>query len=343
MDAIMKAQSKLVPEMMELMQQRYRMLKLVKMAGPIGRRTIGQMAGLSERETRTIIDMLRTQDLIHIEKKGTSITAEGVRVLAALESAMDDWSGRSVLAAKLTDMLGIHAVHVVSGNCDTDSTSKSLLGMEAAKQFIANIGDGKIVAVTGGSTMASIPHHIDMNNANDLLFIAARGGVGDDIGLQANVIAASFAEACGGSYSTFYYPETLSEEAHEAFKKEPSVLKMLGLYETTDCVLHGIGDAQTMATLRNSAVEERQVLEEKGAKGEAFGYYFDSQGNIVHRIRTIGIRTDHLEGIPLIISVAGGSSKAEAILAYMASAPKQSILVTDEGAANEMLKILINS
>ena len=338
----MEAQSKLVPEMMELMQQRYRMLRLVKMAGPIGRRTIGQMAGLSERETRTIIDLLRAQNLIHIEKKGTTITAEGVRVLVALESAMDDWSGRSVLANKLTQMLGIQAVHVVSGNCDTDSTSKSLLGMEAAKQFIAHIGDGKVVAVTGGSTMASIPHYIDMVNANDLLFIAARGGVGDDIGLQANVIAASFAEACGGSYSTFYYPESLSEEAHEAFKKEPSVLKMLDLYETADCVLHGIGDAQTMASLRNTANDEQQMLMDKGAKGEAFGYYFDSEGNIVHRIRTVGIQTSHLEEIPLIISVAGGGSKAEAILAYMASAPKQSILITDEGAANEMLKILID-
>ena len=60
-----------------------------------------------------------------------------------------------------------------------------------------------------------------------MLFIAARGGVGEDIGLQANVIAASFAEACGGTYSTFYYPESLSEEAHEAFRKDPSVVKMI--------------------------------------------------------------------------------------------------------------------
>ena len=313
------------------------------MAGPIGRRTIGQMAGLSERETRTIIDMLRAQNLIHIEKKGTSITVEGNRVLLALESVMEDWSGRAALANRLTQMLGIHAIHVVSGNCDADAASKSLLGMEAAKQFNAHIGEGKIVAVTGGSTMASIPKYIEkVASVNDLLFVAARGGVGDDIGLQANVIAASFAEACGGSYSTFYYPESLSEEAHEAFKKEPSVLKMLALYETTDCVLHGIGDAQTMASVRNTSVEERVLLEEEGAKGEAFGYYFDRKGNIVHRIRTVGIQTGHLEGIPLIISVAGGASKAEAILAYMASAPKQTILVTDEGAANEMLKILIN-
>jgi len=339
----MDAQSKLVPEMMELMRQRYRILKLVKMAGPIGRRPLGQMADLSERETRTMMDMLRGQNLIHVAKDGASISSEGLTVLLALESSMEDWSGRTSIAKRLMESLGIQSVKVVAGNCDTNSASKSLLGMEAAKQFSSKIGEGKVVAVTGGSTIASIPPHIDkFNGTNNLFFIAARGGVGDDIGLQANVIAASFASACGGKYSTFYYPESLSEEAHEAFRKEPSVLKMLALYDTTDCVLHGVGDAQTMATMRNSPSEERDMIQENGAKGEAFGYYYDQDGNVVHRLRTIGIQTGDLEKIPLIISVAGGSSKAEAILAYMASAPKQTILVTDEGAATEMLKILVN-
>ncbi|HJF32040.1 MAG TPA: hypothetical protein K8V56_09725 [Sporosarcina psychrophila] len=343
MDDLMEAQRKLVPEMMELMQQRYRILKFVKMAGPIGRRPLGQMAGLSERETRTVMDLLRGQNLIQIAKDGASITTEGLTVLLALEPSMEDWSGRASIAKKLSESLGIQSVKVVAGNCDTDTISKSLLAMEAAKQFSTKIGEGKIVAVTGGSTIASIPLHIEkFNDANNLLFIAARGGVGDDIGLQANVIAASFAAACGGTYSTFYYPESLSEEAHEAFRKEPSVLKMLQLYETTDCVLHGIGDAQTMAVLRNSSPEEQHMIQNNGAKGEAFGYYFDSEGNVVHRLRTVGVQTGHLEKIPLIISVAGGSSKAEAILAYMASAPKQTILITDEGAATEMLKILVN-
>ncbi|MBO0602246.1 hypothetical protein I2483_11270 [Sporosarcina sp. E16_3] len=343
MDVLMDAQSKLVPEMMELMQQRYRIVKLVKMAGPIGRRPLGQMAGLSERETRTMMDTLRGQNLIDIAKDGASITTEGLTVLLALESSMEDWSGRTAIAKKLMGFLGIQSVKVVAGNCDTDSASKSLLGMEAAKQFSSKIDEGKVVAVTGGSTIASIPLHIEkFSGTNNLLFIAARGGVGDDIGLQANVIAASFASACGGTYSTFYYPESLSEEAHEAFRKDPSVLKMLELYDTTDCVLHGVGDAQTMATMRNTPTEEQDMIHDNGAKGEAFGYYFDQDGNVVHRLRTIGIQTGHLEKIPLIISVAGGSSKAEAILAYMASAPKQTILVTDEGAATEMLKILVN-
>ncbi|KXH79273.1 sugar-binding transcriptional regulator [Sporosarcina sp. HYO08] len=343
MERIIEAQRMLIPEMIDTLEQRYRLVKLIKMAGPIGRRPLAQLAELSERETRTIMDILRTQQIIRVEKEGATITDQGVGVLETLEIMMEDWSGRAALAKKLATFLGIRSVKVVAGNSDDDKAAKQAIGAETAKKFAQDLGKGKIVAVTGGSTMASIPSHLDqMNKHDDLLFIAARGGVGDDIGLQANVIAASFANACGGKYSTLYYPESLSPEAHAAFRKEPSVRKMLALYEATDCVLHGIGDAHTMAAVRNTDNTEKQMLLDNGAKGEAFGYYFDQDGNVVHRILTVGIQTDHLDRVPLIIAAAGGASKAEAILSYMASAPKQTILVTDEGAANEMMKRLIN-
>lgn len=344
MNFTLEAQGKLVPEMIILLQERYRLLKLVRIAGPIGRRPLGEMANLTEREIRTMLDHLRAQGLINIAKNGASVTTDGLQVLEALETEMEDWSGRASIAKRLEELLGIRSVRVVSGDSDSDAATKSLLGMEAAKQFTTEIGLGKIVAVTGGSSMASIPQHIEkFNDPNDLLFVAARGGIGADIGLQANVIAASFAEACGGTYSTFYYPDSLGEEAHEAFRKDPSVVKMMQLYDTADCVLHGIGNAQTMAELRESSDEERLMLRKQGAKGEAFGYYFDEKGKAVHRIRTVGIQIEQLQRIPLLISVAGGKAKAEAILAYMASAPKQTMLITDEGAANEMIKQLIKN
>ena len=84
------------------------------------------------------------------------------------------------------------------------------------------------------------------------------------------------------------------------------------------------------------------LLKTKARKAKRSVIILTMRGTLFIGSRTVGIQTGHLEKNPLIISVAGGSSKAEAILAYMASAPKQTILVTDEGAANEMLKILIN-
>lgn len=342
MNASLEAQSKLVPEMIQVLQERFRILKYVEMAGPIGRRPLGEMAGLSERETRTMIDLLRTQQVIHVAKNGATITTAGIKVLEELEPVMEQWTGRSALKRRLKELLQISEVKIVAGNSDEDITAKNLLGMKAANEFVSRIGNRKTIAVTGGSTIASIPNFIHKkNDLKDLLFIAARGGVGEDIGLQANVIAASFSEACGGKYSSFYYPDSLSEEAHRAFRNEPSVLKMIQLYDEVDCVIHGIGDAQTMAKLRGTSMEVESKIAKAEAKGEAFGYYFDKRGTVVHRIRTIGIQTKQLERVPLLLAVAGGKSKAEAILSYMAIAPKQTTLVTDEGAAKEMLKQLI--
>lgn len=336
---IIEAQRKLVPEMMELLHQRYKVLKFIEVAGPIGRRPLGQMADISERECRNLMEAMRTEGLIHIAKEGATITTEGASVLDSLGSTIDEWTGQGLVARKLAEGLGIKSVKIVPGDCDENAVVKSLIGKEAAMEFTDRIGAGGIIAVTGGSSIAAIPPHIhSLDNAGRLHFIAARGGVGDDIGLQANVIAASFAEACGGTYSTFYYPESLSAEAHEVFKREPTAIQMMEMYEKTDCVLHGIGDAHHMAVLRNTPENEHELLREKGAKGEAFGYYFDGSGNVVHRIRTVGIQTEQLKKVPLIIAVAGGKSKAEAILSYMASAPRQTILVTDEGAANAMLE-----
>ncbi|PIC78762.1 hypothetical protein CSV75_14855 [Sporosarcina sp. P18a] len=335
-----EAQLALIPELPLLIEQRYHMLKLIKASGPVGRRTLSSVSGISERETRTMLDLLKEQELVHIAKEGVSTTEKGIEVLFALHDTMEERSGRRQLANELAERLGILKVHVVEGDSDDSPLTKKLLGMQAAKQFRSRIKGDEIVAVTGGSSVAAIPSFMQQDELPDVQFLAARGGVGEEIGLQANMIAASFAETCHATYKAFYYPDTLSEEAHAVFQHEPAAKEMLELYSRTDCVIHGVGNATKMAVLRNSPEEEQQILRDRQAKGEAFGFYFNQQGEIVHRIRTVGIQMEQLQDVPLVLTVAGGASKAEALLSYLASAPSQTILVTDEGAAQNMLSLM---
>ncbi|PIC94980.1 hypothetical protein CSV69_14005 [Sporosarcina sp. P26b] len=338
--SFLEAQLALVPELPLLIEQRFHMLKLIKASGPVGRRTLSSVSGYSERETRTMLDLLKEQGLVNIAKEGVSTTEKGIEVLFALHDTMEERSGRRQLANELAERLGILKVHVVEGDSDDSPLTKKLLGMQAAKQFRSRIKGNEIVAVTGGSTVAAIPSFMQQDELPNVQFIAARGGVGEEIGLQANMIAASFAESCHATYKAFYYPDTLSEEAHAVFQHEPAAKEMLELYSQTDCVIHGVGNAAKMAVLRNSPEDEQQILLDRQAKGEAFGFYFNQQGEIVHRIRTVGIQMEHLQDIPHVFTVAGGASKAEALLSYLASAPSQTILVTDEGAAEHMLSLM---
>lgn len=336
-----EARLAIVPELPALIEQRYHLLKLINVSAPVGRRTLSAMSGCSEREVRSMLELLKDQQLIEIAKNGVTATKKGIEVLFALHDTVEEKSGRLQLANDLARLLGIRQAVVVEGDADESAVTKKLLGMQTAKQFRSLISGGKIVAVTGGSTVAAIAPYMQ-GDEPELLFIAARGGVGEELGLQANAIAASFAAEANASYKAFYYPDRLSDEAHAIFRNEPAVKEMMALYDAADCVIHGVGDAGRLAQMRKSPEEEQELLKKQQASGEAFGYYFNKQGEIVHRIRTAGIQMEQLENVPLIFAVAGGASKAEALLSYMESAPEQTILLTDEAAARKMLASLTN-
>ena len=74
-----------------------------------------------------MMDHLRAQNLIDVSKNGTSITIEGKNVLQALESAMEDWSGRAFIAKRLKKLLGIRSVKVVAGNSESEPLQKAYL------------------------------------------------------------------------------------------------------------------------------------------------------------------------------------------------------------------------
>lgn len=341
MESILAAQLKLIPEMSDLLQKRYRLLQTIQLSKGIGRRILGEQLGLSERDTRKELDALRLQGLIEVTREGAAITPEGTQILIALKEMVREWSGRLQLEQTLASYLNIKEVIIVAGDVDTNKNAEMLLSQEAAKYLESILTNEQVIAVTGGSTIASITDYVQATNKwKNLLFIAARGGVGKDVSLQANTIASLFSHKMNGSYRTLYMPDSLSEEAYATMKKEPFIQEMMDLYERTNIVIHGIGDAAEMARRRNSSEAEIDRLKEIGSISEAFGYYFNNKGEAVHRIRTIGIQLKQLQHIEHLLAVAGGAKKAHALLSYFKQAPAQTVLVTDEGAANEMMNII---
>lgn len=341
MESLLTAQLKLIPEMSELLQKRYRILQTIQLSKGIGRRVLGEQLSLSERDTRKELDSLRNQGLIEVSRDGAAITPEGTQLLIELKEVVREWSGRLQLERTLSKHLHIKEVIIVPGDVDTNTNAAMLLSQEAAKYLESILENEKIVAVTGGSTIASISNFVqETSKWKQLMFIAARGGVGKDVSFQANTIASLFANKMNGTYRTLYMPDSLSEEAYNTMKKEPFIQEMMDLYERTNIVIHGIGDAEEMARRRNTNEHEIERLKEAGSVSEAFGYYFDEQGEAVHRIRTIGIQLKQLTNIEHLLAVAGGAKKAKALLSYFKQAPEQTVLVTDEGAANEMINII---
>ena len=333
-----EAERKLMPELDKLLSKRFRILQAIQAYGPIGRRTLAEQVQLTERDIRNELVNLVEQQLIFVQTKGVTCTQQGYEVLEQLSKLFHELSGLAQKEKQLAELLQIEQVVIVPGDVAEDPFVLEQLGKKAANCLTQIAQPHCKIAVTGGSSVATLTHYLTQTPIlQTAQFIAARGGMGDEMPKQANTLASKFAKRTGGTYRTLFMPEHLSEQAYQAMKSEPIVQEMMALYDEVDLVIHGIGAAKEMATRRNSSASEQSILEQKGAVGEAFGYYFGADGQVVHQIRTIGIQLEQVKRSQRAIAIAAGEEKSAAIRSYFKNAAQQTILITDERAATELL------
>lgn len=340
---LLQLQAKLTPDIIEVMQKRYKILKHISLMQPIGRRSLAQTLGLTERVLRAEVDLLKQQDLIVVETIGMKLSEDGQRILQGLSPYIKKIFGLVQLEKELESILNIPRVIVISGDADEDPLVQKEIGKSAAQIMRQLVKAEDIVALTGGSTVAEVANMInEYPQLLSVLFVPARGGIGEDHELLANTIVSSIAKKTGGKYRLLHTPVQLSEETYNSLINEEGIQELLQIIRSAGIVIHGIGNARAMAKKRKVSDDVLNLLDEKGAIGEAFGYYFAENGEIVYKMNTIGLKLEDLANIPYMITVAGGKSKANAILAVLKNVFKQT-LVTDEGAAKEILRKMNNS
>jgi central glycolytic genes regulator len=339
MQSLIDIQKRLLPDLLQVLQKRYSILRYIGFMQPVGRRSLAVSLGYTERVLRGEVDFLREQNLIYTNNVGMSLTSEGKNLLEDLESFMRELKGIDVMELELKHKLGIKKVIIVPGDSDESPMVKGELGKASAICMKKLLSGKNIIAVTGGSTMAAVAERLSPElTQKEILFVPARGGVGEDVQNQANTICSIMSRNTHSKHRVFYVPDQVSTDIYESLIKEPDIHDVLKLIKSASMVLHGIGDAITMAERRKTNPEILSTLESRKAVGEAFGYYFNEEGEIVHKVLTIGLQLEDLVHIPHVIAVAGGNSKAKAIKAYLKQAPASTILITDEGAAKKLLK-----
>jgi central glycolytic genes regulator len=329
------------PDVLDVLQQRFRILRNIYWMQPIGRRGLAENVGLTERVLRTETDTLRNLQLINTSKSGMSLTPKGQEAYRSLEKLMDSLSGMRNIENQLAEMFQIAHCTVIAGNCDQQEKVMIEFGatLSDALDYLLPNGEN-IIAVMGGTTMAEVADHLTQleTEKRHNLFVPARGGIGEAVSVQANSVSAVMAAKSGGRHRALYVPERVSLKTYELLLQEPAIQEVLELIDQSNCVIHSIGRAMHMANRRKMSEDEILELRSLGAVAESFGYFFDERGQIVYKTPRIGLQLSELKGIPNILAVAGGKSKAKAIHAYMLNAPKQTWLITDEAAANEILK-----
>lgn len=340
MEDILKLQQKIVPELIELLEKRYGILRTIYYNQPIGRRVLANNLEIGERIVRSEINFLKSQNFIEINTPGMTITKDGEEIIDKLKDFIHELKGLSEIEKFIKENLKLRKVLIVPGNLDEDRTIINEIGRAAANYLKEIIKDNSIIAITGGSTIREVIDNVPkIPNLKDVLVVPARGGMGINVETQANTLVAKLASKIDGKYKLLHVPDNLSDKAMNAMMQEKDIRDVLETVDSADILIYGIGRAENMAKRRNLPQEELNKIEEYGAVGEAFGYYFNKEGEIVYYTPSIGIKNEEIGKIETLIAVAGGKNKAEAIVSTQKNS-HNSILVTDEGAAREIMELL---
>lgn len=330
---------KLAPDLTEEMARRALILERIGALQPVGRRQLAASLRLPEREIRNTAARLTDLGYIEMNAYGMTLKPAAAEILTAAEAFSRALSGITDLETELSTRLGVRDVLIARGNADTDERVLQDVGRLCANRLRALLRNGDTVAVTGGRTLAAVVRGMQSPASLNVMVVPARGGRGRSAELQANTIASGLADRLGGHYRLMHVPDRLDPAALQEMLKLPEVSEVMDRIQRANILLHGISDAAEALKDAGLTGKERAMLKEKHACAECFGSYFDLNGNCLLRLPSAGVDLARLSPSCQRIAAAAGTSKAEAILAVLRHDPHQ-VLVTDEGAAKEMLSLL---
>ncbi len=328
--------TKFTPEIVDLFERRYNIMRTISNLQPLGRRHIAEHLGLGERIVRGELNFLKEQQLIVSKSSGVTLTQDGEELLLPLMQVLLQLRGLKALERQIAQKTGLEEVWIVPGDLDRDNSVLQELGRSAGRYIRNVVQDDWVIAVTGGTTMAEVAGKLPpTDRSKRLLVVPARGGLGEKVEIQANTIAAEIARRLGAKYRLLHVPEGISEEMLDRLMLEHRVQEVVTLSRHANLLVHGIGNPdETFKRRELDAVDLFRGCT-RIPKGEVFGNFFAADGQVLKTIPTVGPTLEELAALDKVVAVAGGSKKAEAILAVLRHGFVD-VLITDQGAAESI-------
>lgn len=330
---------KFIPDFIDRFILRYKILEYISINFPVGRRNISNYFNISERHIRNEMDTLLELGFIKILKSGAIITDLGVEILENLKISFDELNENEKIEKDLLDKLKIKKVILCNSYKDEVLGKKSLTKL-ASKYFLKKLFDNCVVAISGGTTLRTFVDVLDESKSfKNLSVIPARGSIGNGLYYQSNVVANLLSKKLNASFFGSFLPDYIDEITFDKLKSIKEISVLLNFLEKIDVFVFGIGRADVMAKRRSLSSDEINILNERNAVSEAFGNYFDIDGNIVYSSNTVGLDINKYLKIKEVIAVAGYDDKEKAIIS-ICKIRKDMTLVTDINTAKKILDIL---
>lgn len=288
---------------------------------------------------------------------GRRINASRSTVSRLLQQALDTglvkitinyaWERAKDLEQQLIAKFHLREARVLIGKSRDEEEVRKGMGVLAARVIDSHLKDGMIFGVSYGRSLASTIAALQPTRKIAITVVPIIGALGSGNPLiDGPELIRQIAQIYGGEYR--YLPVPLLVEdtrTREMLVQSAQIYDLLTLARKSQIALLGIGalGADVSSLIWSGYLNERDLarVKEQGAVGHMCGQFFDCAGNVLdvdlnHRAIGIGIKT--LQKIETVIAVAGGESKAEAILGALRGR-YLNLLVTDDLAARKILAL----
>lgn len=229
----------------------------------------------------------------------------------------------------------------------TEGQMKRELGEAAAVFLERRIREGDTISVSWGTTLREFSDALNPRKKIKITVVPMIGGIGHvGDGIHCNEIARKVSEAFGGTYHLLHAPVIFSDiRAKQAVEKDINIKKVLQIANRVNLAFVGIGTTKSKSVIVKSGYFSREELTEvanKGAVGEICVNFYDKNGipcSTPFDNRKIGPGLENLKRVKVVVGVAGGKEKTEAILGALRG-KYIDVIITNEGVARELIEIV---
>jgi deoxyribonucleoside regulator len=236
------------------------------------------------------------------------------------------------------------AVVVSDEEIMSEESIKKKVAKAAALLLQRRIRENDTIAVSWGTTLAEVAKALHPSFHLNVDIVPLLGGIdvtGRDI--HSNEIARQVSEAFKGKYYVLNVPVFVSNlQTKKAFEKEKSIKTVIDKAKSADIAVVGIGSPKQSSTMIKRgyfSVKEFAKLTDMGVVGDICTNFYDIQGNIIKfslQNKMIGLGLKELKHIPIVIGLACGEDKKEAILGALRGG-YINIIVTNKGVAEYLI------
>jgi len=215
----------------------------------------------------------------------------------------------------------------------------------AADYVNSRLTNGMRLGLSWGRMLSAAIHMLPPGTVSDLDVSLLHGGVGSaGAGIQGVELARHIASLHPHSHVHYLHAPVLvdSPDIKDAMLRDGSIRAALESAASREMALVGIGTLDESAPLirfGHISPRDRRRLLAAGAIGDMCTRFFTPEGEPVHVLddRLIAIEWDELKRIPLVVAMAAGVDKRDAILGALRAA-RMSVLITDAPTARAVLK-----